>query len=69
MSGLSNILRSKQVEDGLTIALQYLQEEFPDCGITVIDPDSYDGAPDLGRLNRPISLDRFLDLSDLVKIR
>ena len=46
MSGMSKVLRSKPIEDGLEGARQYLKEEFPDCDIFVIDPDSPDGTLD-----------------------
>ena len=46
MLGMSKVLRSKQVEDGLAVALSYLKEEFPDCNISIIDPEGPDGVPD-----------------------
>ena len=46
MADMSRLLKSKQVEDGFAIALKYLQEEFHDCQVDIIDPDGPEGDPD-----------------------
>ena len=46
MSEMAKTLRKKEIEDGLAIALSYLQKEFPNSNISIIDPDDPNGVPD-----------------------
>jgi hypothetical protein len=57
MSDISKILQSPLVEDGLSIALRYLQEEFSGCHLTVVDLDSPYGVPDRAELSRSVWMD------------
>jgi len=52
MAGITKVLKSKQVEAGLAIAIQYLREEFPGCDIEIIDSDGPEGVPDRDLRNR-----------------
>ncbi len=54
MDDMTKVLKSNQVKAGLAIVEQYLKEEFPNCGIEIIDPDGPDGIPD----RKPVSLSR-----------